>query len=219
MASINFFYQSYATQFMSLNLEDSCLFISIPSEKDDNKFYRVELNEETMQATSCNCPGHRRWGHCKHAEIVNSAFSGYKAPAAAPVESKVTEVEAGEWYIVNADTQVWMNEGQWIAAGPTSEAIEIVKAHLEKQSAVAEAESIVAPKRATYWDNMRACECYVDTRKPTGNLEGIDFGSTPMRWNAEEECFEAEESPKVTDISTKGSLTRKSGFQLLKQAV
>jgi hypothetical protein len=160
MASINFFYQQYATQFMTLNLDEQNLFISIPSEKDDNKFYRVELCEETMQSTSCNCPGHRRWGHCKHAEIVNAAFAGYKAPAAAPVEPKITEVEQGTWYVVNANTQVWLNEGQWIAVGPTSDAVEIVKAHIattvepvvtqdveptiEAAAAIAEAEKIVS---------------------------------------------------------------------------
>jgi hypothetical protein len=187
MASINFFYQQYAIQFMSLNLDESGLFIMIPSEKDDNKFYRVDLVEETMQAAKCECFGFRRWQKCKHETIVNSAFAGYKPVAPASVEPKITEVEAGEWYIVNADTQVWMNEGQWLSAGPTESAVEIVKAHVEGKQAVAEAERIVSPERKQVWNSDLCCAIYADTR------EIVDPAAHEAKLKLQREAYEAEQ--------------------------
>jgi hypothetical protein len=76
-------------------------------------------------------------------------------------------------------------------------------------------EGKVEAPRAEYWDDNRACLCYRDTRKPTGSLEGIDFGDTPMRWNAQEECFEEVPNVKV-DLGLKGNLNVSMAFSILR---
>lgn len=185
-------YREMAVQGMSLNITEDEMFILIPSERGNNSFYRVDMDEATMQPTSCKCPGFCRWQHCKHCTIVAEAFAGYKpiVPATpvveeTPVEPRITEVEAGQWYIVNRNTQVWKDAetGQWFAIGPTANALEIVLSYLDKQSAVAAAEQIVAQSQDTL---------------PT------------------QDVVYQEEVSKITDISTKGALTRNTGFQLLK---
>lgn len=155
-------YKQTAIEGMSLHITEDEMFVLIPSERGNNA-YRMWMDEATMQPTSCNCPGHKRWGTaCKHMQIVADAFAGYVAPvvatpvvelAATPVaeeapaeEPRITEVEAGSWYVVNRNTQVWRDaeSGKWFAIGPTANALEIVLDYLEKQKAVAEAEQIVA---------------------------------------------------------------------------
>ena len=170
MAKISEAYKQAAIEGMSLNITDDEMFVLIPSERGNNA-YRLWMDEQTMQPTSCNCAGFSRWQHCKHCTIVAEAFAGYVAPVEAPattpvVESpaqeekpKVTEIEAGNWYVVNSDTQVWLQDGEWIAVGPTANAIELVESHLEKQKAVAEAEQIVAqPVVAQQEDKLPAQE-------------------------------------------------------------
>ena len=137
-AKISTEYRQAAIEGMSLNINDDTMFILIPSENDDQIYHRVDLIEETMQSKKCYCKGFARWKHCKHCTIVDTAFAGYAA-AVAPVEvvepvAKITEIEAGQWYIVNSNTQVWRNEdGQWMAVGPTTNAIELVEAHIASQ--------------------------------------------------------------------------------------
>ncbi len=193
MASINSFYKRYAAQLMSLNLDEGGLFISIPSERDDNKFYRVDLIEETMQAEKCECWGFCRWSKCKHCTITNEAFANYKPVPPTPVaEPKITEAEAGEWYIVNSDTQVWQVNGAWMAVGATENAIEIVAAHLEKQEAVAEAEKIVAAP----------------------HVEKVAEPHLPVAMELQGRGKVA----KSVDIGTKGNLNGNKGFSILKIA-
>jgi hypothetical protein len=71
---INFFYASYCRQFMTLNIDEQSLFISIPSESNGIS-YRVDMNEETMQVEKCSCQGFRYHGHCKHQTIVNEEYA------------------------------------------------------------------------------------------------------------------------------------------------
>lgn len=146
-ANISRFYRQAAINLMSLNITDTEMYVLIPSENDEQTYYRVDLNEETLEPVKCGCKGFCRWNRCKHFTIVSECFAGYVAPIAPvtePVEPKITEVETGSWYIINASTSVFKTEeGEWIALGPTTDAIEIVKAHLEKQMAVAEAEKII----------------------------------------------------------------------------
>ena len=152
MAAISETYKQMIVERMSLHITDDSMFILLPSERNNKSFYRVDMDEATMTPKSCNCAGHSRWGHCKHATVVAECFAFFKpvAPVAEPVveptpEPEVTcEVEAGSWYIVSHDTQVWLQDGQWMAVGPTTNAVELVESHLEKQKAVAEAEQIVA---------------------------------------------------------------------------
>jgi hypothetical protein len=154
-AKISKFYREAAINLMSLNITDDSMFILIPSENDDQVYYRVDVSEETMQAERCSCRSYSYRQRCKHVQIVSGTFAGYTAPApeptpaedvevveSEPAEPKVTEIEAGQWYVVNSDSQVWKDaeSGQWMAVGPTENAIEIVEAHL----AVREAERIVA---------------------------------------------------------------------------
>jgi hypothetical protein len=152
MKAISNEYREMAIQSMSLNITDDEMFVLIPSERNNKSFYRVDMDEATLQPESCRCAGFSRWKKCKHVTLVAECFAFYK-PAATPVvesasqeeEPKVTEIEANNFYIVNSNTQVWRTEdGQWMAVGPTENAIEIVESHLEKQQAVAEAEQIVA---------------------------------------------------------------------------
>jgi hypothetical protein len=91
MATINQYYASYATQFMTLNLDEKSLFISIPSESDGLN-YRVDINEETMQATSCNCASFKYRKSCKHCTIVNVAFA--KTSAFLAEKSRQATIEA-----------------------------------------------------------------------------------------------------------------------------
>jgi hypothetical protein len=147
-AKISKEYQEKAIRLMSLNINDETMFILIPSENDDQIYHRVDVIEETMQSKKCYCKGFARWKHCKHCTIVDTAFAGYAAAPVVPtevVEPKVTEIEANDFYVVNSNTQVWRNEdGQWMAVGPTTNAVEIVEAHIAKQQVIAEAEEIVA---------------------------------------------------------------------------
>lgn len=143
-ATISNEYREMAVQAMSLNITEDEMFVLIPSERNNKSFYRVDMDEATTQPTSCKCPGFCRWNHCKHCTIVAEAFAGYVVATPAE-EPKITEIEAGQWYILNKNTQVWRTEdGVWMAVGPTANAIELVEAHIAKQQAVAEAERIVA---------------------------------------------------------------------------
>jgi hypothetical protein len=71
---INFFYASYCKQFMTLNIDEKSLFISIPSESNGIS-YRVDMNEETMQVEKCSCQGFRYHSHCKHETIVSEEYA------------------------------------------------------------------------------------------------------------------------------------------------
>jgi len=120
------FYQKYAAEHLALELDDKGLFCKVLSERIEGLSYRVEMNEETMTAIRCQCFSKRP---CKHMRVVTEAFA-YKA------SEGFCEVEAGRWYIVNSDTQVWLQDGKWIGVGPTENAVEIVEAYLEKQKEV-----------------------------------------------------------------------------------
>lgn len=144
MATINSFYKQHAMQFATIS-EDG-MVVTLPSEKKEDTFYNVSCKETAhgVEAVDCQCRGFKRYHECKHLTIVNEWLEA-EAPAT-PVEPKITEIEPNTWYILNSDTQVWKDaeSGEWLAAGPTANAIELVEAHLAKQQAIAEAEQIVA---------------------------------------------------------------------------
>lgn len=71
---VNFFYASYCRSFMTLNIDDNSLFVTVPSESNGES-YKVTLNEETMQVESCSCLGFRYYSRCKHCTIVSEAYS------------------------------------------------------------------------------------------------------------------------------------------------
>ena len=149
---ISKFYRQAAIERMSLNITDDSMFVLLPSEYEDDTYYRVDLDEQTLAPKKCCCRGFCRSGKCKHFTITAEAFAGYKpAPVAPepvedvePVEPKITEIEFNNFYVVNSNTQVWRTEaGEWMAVGPTTNAVEIFESHLEKQKAVKEAERLV----------------------------------------------------------------------------
>lgn len=136
---INSFYHQHAMEYATIS--DDGLTVTLPSEKEENVTYQVrcEHTANGIEVVDCQCRGFRRWAHCKHQDIVQDwQDNHYIAP-------KITEIEKGRWYIVNSDTQIWLNEDdEWLVAGPTTRAIEIIEDYLEKQEAVKTAEEIVA---------------------------------------------------------------------------
>jgi hypothetical protein len=73
---INFFYSQYATQFMQIDGQGAELVCTIPSESNGFS-YEVQCteHEDHVEVVKCNCQGHRRWGHCKHADICQSFWN------------------------------------------------------------------------------------------------------------------------------------------------
>jgi len=72
------FYQAQAARHIKINETDNGqLFCTIPSEQDINVRYKLECVESatTVEVLSCNCKGHKRYGHCKHVEIVQSFWA------------------------------------------------------------------------------------------------------------------------------------------------
>lgn len=140
---INEAYIKKATQNLVLTLDNDKMYCEVISESNDYLCYRVELEEETMTAKKCQCYSYRR---CKHMDIVDTAFAFFKK-----VEHKITEIEANQWYIINSNTSVWYQDGQWFSVGPTENAIEIVKAHIapKQQESVKAAKPVVSPKTAS----------------------------------------------------------------------
>jgi hypothetical protein len=121
---INSFYREHAMEYATIS-EDG-LTVTLPSEKKENVNYdvRCEHTAKGVEAVSCQCYGFSRYHRCKHLVIVNE-WLDTQTPTTA-VEPKITEIEAGNWYVLNSNTQVWKGEdGQWLAAGPTANAIEI----------------------------------------------------------------------------------------------
>ena len=158
---INSFYRDHAMEYATFSTDG--LVVTLPSEKESGLFHDVHCADG--RATSCDCKGFEYKHHCKHLTIVQD-FLNSKNP-------RITEVEAGKWYIVNRNTQVWFDAEmqQWFAVGPTENALEIVLAHIEEQQAVKEAEEIVAspvveeiaeapdPEKH-FWSNSQGCYCY-----------------------------------------------------------
>jgi hypothetical protein len=140
---INETYIKKATQNLVLTLDNDKMYCEVISESNDRLCYRVELDEETMTAKKCQCYSYRR---CKHMDIVDSAFASFKK-----IEHKITEIETNQWYIVNSNTSVWCQDGQWFSVGPTENAIEIVKAHIapKRQESVKVAKPVASPKVAS----------------------------------------------------------------------
>lgn len=212
MASkISKFYREAAINLMSLNITDDSMFVILPSENDDKVYYRVYVNEETMQSERCSCRSYSYRQRCKHVQIVSDAFAGYSAPVAPtpepvedvePVEPKITEIEFNNFYVVNSNTQVWRTEdGQWMAIGPTTNAIELVEAHL----AVKEAERIVASpveQPATRWDKDQCCQVYAVTSQP------VDLVAQQAKLDKQRREYERG--------MLGAPLTKNSGFELLK---
>lgn len=132
---VNQWYIKYATEHLVLAMDDNTLYCEVISENVEGLSYRVDMDETAMVAKRCQCASRKR---CKHMDICDTAFAGY-AGYVAPVEvvepvAKITEVEAGQWYIINSNTQVFKtDDGQWMAVGPTTSAIELVEAHIASQ--------------------------------------------------------------------------------------
>lgn len=147
----------------------------------------------------CSCRGFCRWGKCKHFTITSDAFADYVAPV---VEPKVTEIEAGQWYIVSHDTQVWLQDGQWMAVGPTANAIEIVESHIAKQQAVAEAEEIVAtPVVVT---EIEAKPAYTMDPAKLAKFASLSQSGAEQAVTVEEPAAAVKDN--VVDIAERGSL-------------
>jgi hypothetical protein len=95
-------YAKYATEHLVTGKDESGLYCEVLSENIEGVSYRVDMDEKTMQAKSCNCKSYKP---CKHMRIATEAL----APTTA-VEPKITEIEAGNWYVLNSNTQVWKGE-------------------------------------------------------------------------------------------------------------
>ena len=195
---INSFYHQHAMEYAVIS-EDQ-MVVTLPSEKAANVTYQVrcEHTANGIEAVSCQCRGFQRWGHCKHLDIVQEwQTAHYIAP-------KITEIEKGRWYIVNSDTQIWLNEDdEWLAAGPTIRAIEIIEDYLEKQEAVKTAEEIVAQP--------------VKQEEPHYTMTPDVYAK--LKEVAEQEALKKatpEQKPpcKGTDISQKGNLNTSRAFSM-----
>lgn len=152
---VNQWYIKYATQNLILSMDDSSLYCEVVSESNENVMYHVEMNEETMVATSCNCPAYTR---CKHMDIADTLQ--YKvAPVEAPVveETTITEVERKQWYVVNHAHQVWCQDGTWMCA-EGAEFVEMVMKHL----GIEQPAPVV---RKQVWDKDLCTMIYLDNRE------------------------------------------------------
>jgi len=222
MATINSFYRQHVMEFAVIS-EDG-MVVTLPSEKDADVSYEVccEQTEDGVAATSCQCRGFEHRGLCKHLAIVQE---WYNAQAL-----KITEIEKGRWFVVNSNTQVWLSEdGQWLSAGPTENALEIVKDHLEKQSAVKEAEEIVAQPVETEEvteDDVFAVSPDDKADVAMGNriaakvaeakqliTSGVVMNTTAAKFTSKP----VDETPaRSNDIGVLGALTRNRGFCLMR---
>lgn len=160
---INSFYHQHAMEYATIS--DDSLTVTLPSEKEANVTYQVrcEHTANGIEAVSCQCRGFQRWGHCKHQDIVQEwQTAHYIAP-------KITEIEKGRWYIINSNTQIWLNEDdKWEVAGPTTRAIEIVEAHL----AVREAEPAHYVMSEAVWAKLSSIQ---DTPKVVKVAQKFDI--------------------------------------------
>jgi hypothetical protein len=195
MATINNFYREHAMEYAVIS-EDG-LTVTLPSEKEANVNYQVrcERTAKGVEAVDCQCRGFRRWAHCKHLVIVQE-WQDAQAP-------KITEIEAGSWYIVNSNTQVWKGEdGQWLAAGPTANAIELIEAHL----AVQVAEEIVATPMVEQ-----------PTTEVVELTESVEQSIAPVKIAASD-CKKLASilAEQKVDLGLVGNLTSNRGFQLLR---
>lgn len=218
---ISSFYHQYAMDYAVIS-EDR-LTVTLPSEKEASVNYEVrcEHTANGIEAVSCQCRGFSRWRHCKHLDIVQEwQTAHYVAP-------KVTEIEKGRWYIINSDTQIWLNEDdKWEVAGPTTRAIEIVEAHLAVETAEEVVATPVVEAPVTYWDKDQCCRCYVTTRQPVDPVAQQAKLQKQYREACKEHYVMNEEvrlkllalSPPpckgTTDLSQKGNLNTSRAFSM-----
>jgi hypothetical protein len=207
MANINSFYHQHAMQFSTIS-EDG-MVVTMPSEKKADVSYNIYCKETAhgIEAVDCQCRGFKRYQACKHLTIVNEWLDA-QAPVAPVVEQepKITEIEPNAWYILESNTQVWKDQesGEWLAAGLTENAIEIVEAHIAKQQAIAEAEQIVATPVVA----MPVIE--IDESSTIQPIEPAKIAASDSKKLA---SILAEQK---VDLGLIGSLTRNHGFQLLR---
>jgi hypothetical protein len=171
----------------------------IISERIDNLSYRVDIDEQTMQATRCNCISIQR---CKHMRIATEVL--------APAEPKINAIEAGVWFMVNGDSQVWWNEEmqRWFAIGPTENARAIVLDYRAKQQAVATAEQITAtPVVAEMVDEMPTQQ--TETRQVAKHFRASQLAQIAQMLD------EKPAIAKSADLSTCGNLNTGQKFSLL----
>lgn len=194
---INSFYKEHAMEYAVIS-EDG-LTVTLPSEKHANVSYtvRCELTAKGVEVVSCQCRGFSRWAHCKHQTIIQEwQDARYVAP-------KITEIEAGNWYIVNSNTQVWRNEaGEWLAAGPTENAIEIVESYLAVQTA----EQIVA----TPVVEQPAPEIVELTESNEQTIAPVRIAAS------DSEKLASVLSAQKVDLGLVGNLTSNRGFQMFR---
>jgi hypothetical protein len=201
MATINSFYKQHAMEYATIS-EDG-LTVTLPSEKKSDVCYNIYCKETAhgVEAVDCQCRGFKRYGHCKHLVIVNEWLD--EQTPSTPVEPKITEIEAGNWWIVNSDTQVWRNEdGQLMSAGLTANAIEIVESYL----AVKTAEQIVA----TPMIEQPAPEIVELTESNEQTIAPVRIAASDA------EKLASVLSAQKVDLGLIGNLTRNQGFQLLR---
>lgn len=73
---ISFFYQQYAVTMMTIEEDNDGLFCTIPSESNGESYtVRCTEHADHVEVESCQCLGHRRWNHCKHADIIQSFWN------------------------------------------------------------------------------------------------------------------------------------------------
>ena len=70
-------YQMYVAKHIEIDGEGNDLVCSVPSERNMKNLYTVRCVEhkDSVEVVSCNCLGHRRWGHCKHADAVQAFWT------------------------------------------------------------------------------------------------------------------------------------------------
>jgi hypothetical protein len=199
---INSFYKQHVMQYATFS-EDG-MVVTLPSERKADVSYNILCKETAhgAEAVSCQCYGFSRYHRCKHITIVNE-WLDEQAPAT-PVEPKITEIEPNAWYVVNSDSQVWRDAetGQWMTAGLTANAIEIVEAHL----AVKTAEQIVA----TPMVEQPAHQVVELTESDEHTTVPVSIAASDTKKLAR---VLAEQK---VDLGLVGNLTRNHGFQMLR---
>lgn len=96
------FYQTYITDYMTIDMDEQGLFCSVPSEKDINVKYTVRCDEhkDSVDVVNCSCPGYRRYGHCKHFDACQAywtkMYRSNQEKLAAKAAKAETEKKAAE---------------------------------------------------------------------------------------------------------------------------
>jgi hypothetical protein len=88
-------YFAYALAHLVIDMDVRGTFAKVPSEKNHNVFYRVDIDESRaadVHADDCSCPTHRRRKtYCKHEQVLDMFFARLMAPYNNAVDAVAAE--------------------------------------------------------------------------------------------------------------------------------